>query len=679
MKHTRNLTWLLLAVLPLLYFNCAQSKSHLNPPAAAQNDDGLGSLVPATPTNALSTFVVQADGKILVWQDKELNYSPSGGASGVYTISALPSWATFDTLTGTVKGVPRNMADTGTFTISKVGGQSYGPYTVSVVGDTYKEEQWHLINTGQKAYSLQGGVADQDIHLKETVKSNILGTGVTIAISDTGSYVAHPDLKDNLLAGQSRNYGVNYNVTQSWLGDPTPTSVDKENAHGTAVAGLAAAKGWNGVGGRGAAPEAHFASFLFLQAQDQLAAYGLTNLALYDQFAGNFDIFNFSWGDPQCVLTEYNQSYSDKLAAGITGQRFGKGSVYLIAAGNSFVEDVNDCDSSVAAGTDYVLGNASFSEINTTPFSINVAAVSAAGVTTSYSTPGSAIWISSTGGEYGWSKTQAGNPEVSYPALITSDYPGCSNGLSFLDKDNSVFDNGTDNPNCNYVNTMNGTSGATPVASGAVALLLQANPSLSWRDVKYILAKTAEKIHPNVPAQTHPVASLDLPGHTYEMPWITNAAGFHFHNWYGFGRIHIDDAVALAKSYTFPLGTFKSTAWKHDSGAINVQVTDNSAVGITRTQAVADVMTIEAVQLRVSVSACASDIGLELTSPSGTKSIVMNINSKLRDGAIVDHVFLSNAFYGEQTAGTWTLKVIDGKAACTNARLTNWKLNFSGY
>lgn len=675
MKHTQKLAWLLLAVLPLLYFNCAKS-SHTNPSAAA-NDNGLGNLIPATPTDALSTFVVQADGTIQVWQDKELNYSPTNGASGVYTISALPSWATFDTLTGTIKGVPRRLADTGTFTITKVGGQSYGPYKVTVVGDTYKEEQWHLINTGQKAYALTAGVADQDIHLKETIKSNILGTGVSIAISDTGTYIQHPDLKDNLIAGKSRNYSQNYFATQTWLGDPTPLSVNKEDAHGTAVTGLAAAKGWNGVGGRGVAPEAHFASFYFLPAQDQLATYGLTNLALYDQFAGAFDIFNFSWGDPQCVLSEYDQSYSDKLAAGITSQRGGKGSSYVMAGGNSFVEDMSDCYSDVASGADYVLGNVNFSETNTTPYSINVAAVSAAGITTSYSTPGSALWISSTGGEYGFSKAGS-SPELTQPALITTDYPGCSNGLSFLDKDNSTFDNGTSNPNCNYVNTMNGTSGGSPVVSGVVALLLQANPNLSWRDVKYILAKTAEKINSNVPAQTHPVASLNLSGHTYEMPWITNQAGFNFHNWYGFGRVHVDNAVALAKNYGFPLGTYKSTSWKHDSGSINQSIPDASATGASRTMAVADLMVIEAVQLRVSIMGCASDIGLELTSPSGTKSILMNINSKLRDTSIDNHVFLSNAFYGESTNGNWTLKVIDGKSTCAT-RLTNWKLNFTGY
>lgn len=675
MKLLKPLIWISLAVLPLLYFNCAKT-NQLSSPASGNTGTGGGG-DPGTPSAALNSFQVLSDGTIQVWADKELNFSPTDGQTGVYTISGLPSWATFEVSTGHVRGVPRRLADTGTFTITKVGGSSYGPYKITIVSDSYKEQQWHLINTGQNAFAFTSGVPDQDIHYKESVKNNILGVGVRIAVSDSGAYIAHPDLTENVLAGQSRNYNNNYLSTGSWIGDPTPAAANPGDAHGTAVTGLAVAKGWNGIGTRGVAPEARFAAFLFLPAQDKLAQSGLTSFALNDQFAGAFDVFNFSWGDPQCFLTEYEQSYVDKLAAGVASQRGGKGSVYLIAAGNSYITDLNDCYN-VAPGTDYVLGNANFSELNTTPYSINVAAVAANGVAASYSTPGSNVWISAPGGEYGWS-TQAASPELYQPALLTTDYPGCSNGLSSLDKANSTFDNGSNNPNCMYVNTMNGTSGATPVASGAVAMLLQANPNLSWRDVKYILAKTAEKVDANAAATPHPDRASNLAGHTYEMGWIRNAAGFNFHNWYGFGRVHVDNAVSLAKNYSSPLGPFRSTAWKHDSGRVDAAIPDGAAAGLVRSMNVADALTIEAVQLRVSVSACAGDIGLELTSPRGTKSILMNVNSRLIDGALQNHVFLSNAFYGEPSAGSWQLKVIDGRAGCNNAQLTNWKLNFYGY
>ena len=38
-----------------------------------------------------------------------------------------------------------------------------------------------------------------------------------------------------------------------------------------------------------------------------------------------------------------------------------------------------------------------------------------------------------------------------------------------------------------------GTSAAAPVVSGVIALMLQANPELDWRDVQHILIETADK------------------------------------------------------------------------------------------------------------------------------------------------------------------------------------------
>ena len=65
---------------------------------------------------------------------------------------------------------------------------------------------------------------------------------------------------------------------------------------------------------------------------------------------------------------------------------------------------------------------------------------------------------------------------------------------------------GDDISNTNYTQCMNGTSAASPNAAGVVALMLQANPSLSWRDVRRILATTARR--------------LDM-----HMEWFQNGAG----------------------------------------------------------------------------------------------------------------------------------------------------------
>jgi subtilisin family serine protease len=348
-----------------------------------------------------------------------------------------------------------------------------------------------------------------------------------------------------------------------------------------------------------------------------------------------------------------------------------------MAAGNDYVDKVSNCYTG-SSGNYY--GNAGFSEIETTPYTIVVGALNASGVVSSYSSPGANLLVSAPGGEYGLEQTLSDHPTATQPALIAADFVGCSLGIKSFSSVYSNFDRGLyGNSGCRYTSTMNGTSGATPLVTGAVALMLQANPALTWRDVKYILLKTADQVDSAINPAHHPDPSLDLSGYTYEQGWITNAAGFHFQNFYGFGRINVDAAVTLAKNYVSALGTYSETGWVlYDTGAISVAVPDATAAGATKTMNVISTMTVEAVRAEIFLSGCVGDIGLELSSPSGTKSILKNINSGLLDATMAGQIFMSNAFYGEPTLGTWTLRAIDGHAGCT-ANLTQLKLNFSGY
>ena len=63
-------------------------------------------------------------------------------------------------------------------------------------------------------------------------------------------------------------------------------------------------------------------------------------------------------------------------------------------------------------------------------------------------------------------------------------------------------------------NMGSGTSFATPVAAGVVALMLESNPSLGWRDVQEILARTAQKTDPQ------------------HEDWTKNAAGLNINHWF---------------------------------------------------------------------------------------------------------------------------------------------------
>jgi subtilisin-like proprotein convertase family protein len=92
------------------------------------------------------------------------------------------------------------------------------------------------------------------------------------------------------------------------------------------------------------------------------------------------------------------------------------------------------------------------------------------------------------------------------------------------------------------------------------------------------------------------------------------------------------------------------------------------------------VQVIEAVQVRVSLThPFLGDLGIEVISPAGTRSIVKNIEDGYFNSAnLSNQIFLSNAFYGENPAGTWTIKVVDALTGDTGT-LTNWAIRVYGH
>ena len=295
-----------------------------------------------------------------------------------------------------------------------------------------------------------------------------------------------------------------------------------------------------------------------------------------------------------------------------------------------------------------------------------VGAFDAQGTRASYSSAGSNLWISAPAGEFG----------ATYGAIITSDQAGTNRGYDVL-RNRGVALDAVNNPHGNYVSTFNGTSAAAPNASGAVALLLEAQPELTWRDVKYILAESARQIDSDI----EPVQYL-VGGTVYvaQLPWTTNAAGYRFHNWYGFGAVDVDDALELVATHTpDSLGTFVET--ERFEQADRVSIPDNDGTGASQmltVEGLADDANIEAVTLHVNITHPeTNDLGIHLTSPSGTESILNPIfNDALAGNADLNWTLLSNAFYGESPNGEWTLRVVDA-ATEDEGNLNEWSLAFA--
>ncbi|WP_330927456.1 S8 family serine peptidase [Candidatus Sororendozoicomonas aggregata] len=619
------------------------------------------------------------------------------------------------------------------FEVAHLFGVNSGTLVIrNMTSDPLYGEQWHLHNAGQSAFSGHQSsmdayiawakvffalddadiandperftfdpslrVAWEDLSVTGAHARGYTGKGVVVAVTDTGLEMRHEDLAENI------RYEGSANFEDPGSNDPT-NNTDARGDHGTSVAGLIGAVGGNGLGGRGVAPEVTLLGQNFLKKQtDESMAFiqGITGPA-------DVDVINKSWGFTLFLQSDGIfhdgglDSYLDAYPA--LNLREGLGAMVIKAAGNSFdASDLSDpffgyglalCENNGANLFGLTCDNAAINAGNNHPWQMVVGGVNADGTHTSYSTAGSALWVSAPAGEFGFRE----------PAMVTTDQSSCDVGYSGSATETFYFENyggypyadiypfngvntplnNTMNPHCNYVQTFNGTSSAAPNASGVVALMLDANPHLDWRDIKHILASTSDQVDRRDPAIKLPVGDSEYTAHD---GWVANAAGYTYNNLYGFGRINAEKAVKVAADYRLSLAPFSQSHWV--SAIPELAVPDNTATGATHTLTINDTGVVEVVKIKVSLSnsgmktlivdndtgsvlssTVGSDTAIELTSPSGTKSIMMTARTGVfasYDWGIglpeekrmyQDMMLLSNAFYGEPAAGNWTIRVVD--------------------
>ena len=563
------------------------------------------------------------------------------------------------------------------------------PVGPQLANDPLAAQQWPLRNTGQTAYADTGGVAGMDMHLSTTYGLGVTGAGVIVAVVDTGLEIGHEDLAANVVAG-SWNF-------QTATSDPSPGVTVTDGDHGTSVGGIIGMVYGNGKGGMGVAPGAS------LNGYNLLASANTQTLANFTRSLGGSTanpasreawVFYLSWGQQDTVPVESDPVREAQYLDGVTNLRGGRGALYVKSAGNGFRSYGTSTTPAIclpARELGVSCQNASMDGNNTLPYNIVVGALNASGVRSSYSTAGSALWMSAPGGEFGAnvatlgpvdSKGNSYPPYVFWPALVTTDQSGCTAGYSVTGQNWSTFDGGgAPNLACNYTNSFNGTSSAAPSLSGAIALILDARPALTWREVKHVLASTASRVDATVPA----LVDSSLAGGPYvvEPAWTQNAAGFYFHNWYGFGAVNVDAAVAMAQTFTSgSLGTYANSGWLQ-SGSLMLPIPDASSVGVTSTLVVPATpkdLVIESVQIEVTAQhPSPSDLAFELVSPRGTRSVLLTIRNGFATGSgVLQMVLASNAFYGESAGGTWTVKAVDGVPTNVGT-LVDWKIRVYGH
>ncbi len=462
--------------------------------------------------------------------------------------------------------------------------------------------QWHLQNTGHF-----GGTAGIDANVVPAWNS-YQGSGVRIGIVDDGLEVGHADLAPNV--DTVNDYDFNFHDN-----DPSPGTADY---HGTSCAGVAAARGGNGLGGSGAAPLATLVGL-------RLIAGPTSDADEADAFSYKKDLIavkSNSWGPYDGGFGEGGPSVLGQAAladAAATG-RGGRGTVFVWAAGNG---DQNGDDSNYDGWANSV-------------YAMAVSAITDTGVQAYYSEPGANVLLCA---------PSNGGPE----GVTTTDRTGALGYNSGA---------GGDYPDANYTRTFGGTSAACPLTAGVAALVLEANPLLSYRDVQEILVTTAKQNDPN------------------DSGWFLNGAGHHFNVKYGAGLLDAGAATALASTWTNlpPLVVQTQTA-----AGLNLSIPDDNANGVSRSFVVTEPNNLRVEHVTVEIQAThgyRGQLSWYLTSPSGARSRLARARTNDTQ-ANLDWKFMSTHFWGERNVGTWTLTVTDETRGYTG-KLQSLQLSFYG-
>ncbi len=408
--------------------------------------------------------------------------------------------------------------------------------------------------------------------------------------------------------------------------------VDEIGVHATLVAGVIAANR-NNVGSIGIAYNAEISS-------EAISADDLDNLLHFR----NYDVVNNSWGFTNrfgsnfLVDTGFAQAFRDTAQLG----RGGLGTTIVWAAGNDRQEG----------------GNANDGNIMNSRYAVAVGAINHQGDLGSlvapgipFSNPGSSILVSAPGSNV-----------TSTGVLLRSD-----TGSTF----------GADQE------VARGTSFATPIVSGVVALMLEANPDLGYRDVQDILALSAKRV------------DAANPGWAYNGAKTWNGGAMHVNHDYGFGEVDARAAVRLAESWTTTHvvadsnpSTFDLQTRTATSGTLNAALVDNGVLTRTLTIPASGTFAVEHAEVRLTLDhQQIGDLVVTLISPTGTRSVLIDRPGKMPgstdaadrgDGATnLDYTLMTTLSRGEAAAGNWTLEVRDAATGQTGT-LKSWTVTLTG-
>ncbi|KAG7241172.1 hypothetical protein INR49_025915, partial [Caranx melampygus] len=372
------------------------------------------------------------------------------------------------------------------------------------------------------------------------------GKGVVVSVLDDGIEREHPDLKPNY--DPLASYDVNGQDR-----DPSPRYSDNaENYHGTQCAGMVGAAANNSHCTVGVSFHARIGGIRMLDG-DVTDIVEAQSLSFRPQY---IDIYLASWGpeDDGATLEGPGPLTHLALQHGVKTGRHGRGSVFIWASGNGG-RSGDHCSCDGYSNSIYTISVSSSTRRGSRPDYLEQCTSTLA---TAY-----------TGGE-------------TEDMLTLGPQQGCSRASS-------------------------GTSISSSVAAGVIALTLDANPLLTWRDVQHIIVRTSKSHHLIAP------------------DWHINAAGYRVSHLYGFGLLDAESMVKEAERW-------KQVPSQHECveehpiqlsraihpGSVLTSVYETTGCYANPRQHVAYV---EHVVVRVTIThSRRGDLSIALTSPSGTVS-----------------------------------------------------------
>ena len=392
--------------------------------------------------------------------------------------------------------------------------------------------------------------AGMDINVESVWDDSITGAGIHVAVVDSTIDYSHADLSANINSLLNHDYGARSNAYRP------------AEHHGTNVAGVIAARD-NTIGVRGVAPRATIYGYNLL-ADGEIY---VTDVNEADAMARNrvaTAVSNNSWGP----LDGYGfdlapAAWEIAVDSGVTQGYAGKGVFYAWAGGNGGRPGVGR-----GRGD-----NSNFDEYANYYGVTAVCAVGDDGARAAYSEQGANLWVCapSSGGDRG---------------IVT-----------------------TENSD-RYINDFGGTSSATPKVAGVAALLRHANPDLTWRDLKLILAASARQ---------NDASNAGWEEGARKYGSTDDSDRYHFNHEYGFGVVDAAAAVALAQDWS-NLPEFQDAS--SASGTLNRTILDYTPSGISHSVSVSsDMEFTEFVEVTVAIDHTFwRDLRIELVSPAGSVS-----------------------------------------------------------